>query len=457
MTQLKTRLLFFLAILTCLILMAGCGNYEERLTINKDGTVTFSETIEPQQLVYDLGRKELNKWRQDRFDNGFGIKDTEKGFISSKTLPNIQDLANLGFFERTEVAGNKGVLYRKGFLYDSYVLDGYMVSRAENLLYFNSNRPEDMILRNNFENNAKINFTINLPYKADSSNATSVTDEGKTLSWDLKKVLLGGSLQMTTQFRLYHENTLIMLGVIGCILLITGIVGTIFWFRNRRTASKSFYLSIAIISFSVLVGLGGYVGYALTTPPVLTDADWVKPTKKENMNFPSPVSDADLQKANEIIASKNLPYKISAVSSFDNEGFLGFLGDKGMALIVYDKKSDTVAMVEYKKEILKPRSQKYSSTLTSTLTRYNDTKDSPDKDAGYWSGANHYIPFYAHYSISPDRQVIVEKDKTSTGRGASPSHYHSPLRDPINKELVNIALTHGLSLAKDMKARKISI
>lgn len=51
-------------------------------------------------------------------------------------------------------------------------------------------------------------------------------------------------------------------------------------------------------------------------------------------------------KANEILRSKGFMGNISAVSKIDDNGFVGYINDEGVAFVVYDKRDDVVSTVD---------------------------------------------------------------------------------------------------------------
>ena len=76
-------------------------------------------------------------------------------------------------------------------------------------------------------------FSVTLPTKAISSNASSVSEDGKTLTWDLKH---GELNEVKFEFRL--SNTNMIIGVVACIVDIILLISIIIAFVYLRGLKK---------------------------------------------------------------------------------------------------------------------------------------------------------------------------------------------------------------------------
>lgn len=80
--------------------------------------------------------------------------------------------------------------------------------------------------------NLDMKFTVKLPYKAISNNATTVSDDGKELNWDLTKASEIEYLEF--QFSLYNTTNIIIFVVLGVVV----IGGVIFLVINKKNKGK---------------------------------------------------------------------------------------------------------------------------------------------------------------------------------------------------------------------------
>lgn len=177
---------------------------------------------------------------------------------------------------------------------------------------------------------------------------------------------------------------------------------------------------------------------------------------KQDSASQQPVKD-DLAQADEIVKSKGLPYTVGAVSKMDDNGFLGLLTGKGLALVVYDKKDDVVAMLDFKKELLDLKNNKTGNRYNPIIFNVQIKGDNASKDSklGYWNGDTHNFSVFSLYDIDSNGNVVP--GMLTSAWGQNPSHYQTYLQEKQNVNIINIALTHADSLAKDINARGVSI
>ena len=175
----------------------------------------------------------------------------------------------------------------------------------------------------------------------------------------------------------------------------------------------------------------------------------------------SPVKKDVLAQANEVLQNKNAIYKLSAVSKFDEDGFFGLDISKGITFVIYDKKDDMIARVDYDKALLRPRDNKYETTdkeympLIFKMHIENDNKNGEDKILGVWNGKVHEVPIYALFEVDANNNIVP--GMLYSAQGKNPSHYHGVLKEQKNVNLANIVLTHADSLNEDIIKRGISL
>lgn len=224
---------------------------------------------------------------------------------------------------------------------------------------------------------------------------------------------------------------------------------------------------IGILIAIIIVGAGAGFYYYHNTQKELADiksstqnANIVKQNtetvaaKKEPVQEKEVVED-DLTKANEILRSKGFMGNISAVSKIDDNGFVGYINDEGVAFVVYDKRDDVVATVDFNKNVLDLRNNKTGNIYNSLIltVRIKDDKAMKDSNMGYWEDGKHNFSVFTLYDVNENNEIVP--GKLTSGEGKKPSHYQGYLQEQQNVNIINMVLTYSDSLREDMQARHI--
>lgn len=240
--------------------------------------------------------------------------------------------------------------------------------------------------------------------------------------------------------------------------------------QNNSTQNNTLKIIIGVLIALIVIGAGaGFYYYKHTQDNVAQtessssassaaqeSSQAASSDAKQDSASQQPVKD-NLAQANEIVKSKGLPYTVGAVSKMDDNGFLGLLTGKGLALVVYDKKDDVVAMLDFKKELLDLKNNKTGNTYNRIIFNVQIKGDNASKDSklGYWNGDTHNFSVFSLYDIDSNGNVVP--GMLTSAWGKNPSHYQTYLQEQQNVNIINIALTHADSLAKDINARGVSI
>jgi len=214
-----------LALAFVMLLFAGCVRYDVDMTINSDKSMDLKVTTAMADSVKGyMGEEASNgeKEKQELKDKGLDVEDYQQdgytGYTVKKHYNNIDEVsstedvtANIGaegdaekLFKATK--GFFGTTYKATFKSedaDSY--SSQMQSYKDNESY------------KEYMKGMEIKFIVNLPSKAKSNNATTVSNDGKTLEWDL----------MTTpnvEFEFEMTNTTNLIIVIGGACAVAAII-----------------------------------------------------------------------------------------------------------------------------------------------------------------------------------------------------------------------------------------
>lgn len=182
-----------------------------------DGTETFTEEEQWSYLEKSLKEEEGEDnpekygFTTSRYD-----QDGFKGLKYTKKINNIDDIsgdkADFNFEDFAEVS-DKTVFTKKGNVYqlDVKYTDSEATSELEN-----------------YNVGMEINYTMTLPEKPIKHNATKVSEDGKTLTWNL---LSSDTQNIQVDFMLRQQPNFVLIGgiVLALLLLI------VFFFTRRNT------------------------------------------------------------------------------------------------------------------------------------------------------------------------------------------------------------------------------
>ena len=231
--------------------------------------------------------------------------------------------------------------------------------------------------------------------------------------------------------------------------------------NNNNSNNNKMKLIIAIAIVVVII-VGSGIGYFLyqkheKDTQVNTNTNTLVETAKatDDTYQQQKQDEKNLKKANDILKNKNTNYKVSAVSTIDDNGFFGLMTGKGLRFIIYDKKDDMIATIPFDKELLNPK--KYANTdraLYFDMSVEYDNVNSKDKKAGYWSGSTHTIPIEIY---SEEKDGVLSPLEIMTYYGNNKGKYDEYLYEMQNVNLANLVILHGDSLRVDITNRNIDL
>lgn len=235
----------YFKLLTILILMlfvTGCVKFNYSISINKDKSMDL-EIILASDKKFIEDKNDLNFSNID-FDklseNGYLVfaynEDIYEGSRIVKSFKNIDDISNTN--DNGLVINLKNVLngidntlfyVKKGFFKNTYIGRFKITGSDEysDILNSNSNSIDDDGMNELEDTMSELlksldfKFVINVPYKTLSNNATSISENQKTLTWDLLQVK---DENINFEFYLYNLNNIIICIAILLIIIIILIV-----------------------------------------------------------------------------------------------------------------------------------------------------------------------------------------------------------------------------------------
>ena len=241
----------FVLITFILLFTSGCIKMNNEMTINSDKTVVLSVDILLAEDLKDVLGMDFESNYDDLSKKGFKVDDINKdGYIGKRitvNYANIDDISDSKQFDVTinsfyEDDFNKKNIFKveTGFLQNTYTAKlSYDTSSTdmdnedyEGMVDSSELTPEQEALMKEMEST----FTVNLPSKSISNNATAVSNEGKKLMWDFIKEP-NKNIEFT--FKMWNtKNLYITLGCGGVFVLFL-LVLTIVLIKRHRNSVKS--------------------------------------------------------------------------------------------------------------------------------------------------------------------------------------------------------------------------
>ena len=212
----------YLIVALFLILLTGCSSYDMSMSINRNKSMDLSINIvstsseEINKYIDTLKEKyESNDFKVEEFtrDNNYGIRITK----------HYDNIDNNSFAERTD---KFDLLYLYNNDYDKSIetkifnVDkGFASNRyAANFFVDLTNKDTDL-------SNTKVTFTVNLPKGSVSNNASSVSEDGNTLTWNITN---NGRTDIEFVFELGSYDTIyFIVAIFIAIFLVFSIISAI--------------------------------------------------------------------------------------------------------------------------------------------------------------------------------------------------------------------------------------
>jgi hypothetical protein len=213
-------------LLTC-ALLTGCYQQKTNMEIKNNDSVslTIEAIAKKGNQVESTVRKILKTAKVDIENEGFKIKliDTkdEMGLKAAKSFKDVKKLKVGDIFK------NKGIMNSKDFNEkfikevkgNTYIID-FTLDKSDGEKSSNP-KINDMV------KNIKVQFTLTLPSAPIVNNANNISNDGKTLTWDIP-------LDEVTPIKVeYKKQTFQVPIAMGGIVLIGGL-GVLFFIRKRK-------------------------------------------------------------------------------------------------------------------------------------------------------------------------------------------------------------------------------
>ncbi len=236
------KLKYFLALSLVVLLASGCemvAHYETTISSNKNVTQRIIIAVDNEMIEGMLSMENMDedntsyteeeKWNMvDSMFEEEGNFDYE-GFIKER----YETAEGLKGYQYTRELGNIDALtgdvinftLNDGTSDESYVM---FQKRGNNYFTeFDAGEPFDTSDTEGYDIDYDVKYIVNLPTKAISNNATEVSENGKTLTWDLTQDI------GTISYEFAFSNNTVMYIIIG-ILVVCAIVAFVLLNKKKK-------------------------------------------------------------------------------------------------------------------------------------------------------------------------------------------------------------------------------
>lgn len=257
---------YIFLVLFCLVFLSGCVKSHTTIGINKDKSMSYENEI---LFSNELGDDMTTMVNSEEYKKaGYKVtavkEEKYNGVKISNKYNNIDDYSNnkgeeVIISNFLEDNFDKSVLFKKksGFLKDTYTAkfkysidtNGYgdleedtttsVTEDETEMVEINDGEDIDVSDDGNYDEylnlmgEMEFTFKVNLPYKANNSNATETNDDGKSLTW---KLAMDVDSDISFEFSIYNMTHIIMLG--GGALAIIIIIIVLLIVLKKKKASK---------------------------------------------------------------------------------------------------------------------------------------------------------------------------------------------------------------------------
>lgn len=221
-----------------LLTLTGCANVNYDIKLNKDGSGDIAYVIgydksflasigvETSSLENDNSFEEMEEQAKQ---NGYTIEkyedDNTYGFKATKHANNIQEDFDVNNEVDTDSEESGRIMYEKTLLKTKF-------SQSSKIdLTDVISDDEDAAMLKAVMGQMKISYKITLPFRVGSNNATTVSEDGKTIEWVLK---VGEANEV--KFEASQDYGMYALAVLALILVIVAAVAVILSKKAKKTS-----------------------------------------------------------------------------------------------------------------------------------------------------------------------------------------------------------------------------
>ena len=208
-----------------LAVTSGCFSGDVNLVVNDDGSADLKTTLVSVPMLAEIVEQSKAAAVEKNPDAQVTpvTKDNNmSGYEISEHYATLDKLSDVDFFAAHE-GKNAGITAAKSFFYDDWNFD----------LIFSGT--ESGGGAGAFASNITFTYEMTLPVTPTSSNADRISDDGKTLTWNLGKTLTTGeATKIEVAFRMWNSSAVI--GAAALVFLL--VAGTAYAVLRRKKSPE---------------------------------------------------------------------------------------------------------------------------------------------------------------------------------------------------------------------------
>lgn len=243
MKELTEKVLLMVTMFAILIALTGCANVNMEVSIQADGSADISYVMGyDKSFLESMGVSIEDLATDDSFEEamqgaeeaGYLVEayedDATYGFKASKHVANVAEFSmDDAAGTDAEIATNDGIRYEKSFLKTSISQESSMDLSA----MMDTGNTSDAQMANMIIGQMNVTYKVKLPFAVGENNATTVSEDGRTLEWTLK----AGSNNEIKFVAVQDYTTYVLIGAITLIVVIALIV--IFAAEKNKKGKKT--------------------------------------------------------------------------------------------------------------------------------------------------------------------------------------------------------------------------
>lgn len=241
MKEVTKKVLLVAMMIVSLIILTGCVNVDMEVSVNADGSGEISYILGyNKEFLSSMGTSidsltqdnNLEESMESAKKDGYTVEPYEDsqtyGFKASKHVDNVLSVAT-----QTEIAGEGQVPTDGGVTYEKKLLKTLIAQDSKmDLSSVNAGNSMGAAMTNAMLSQMHMTYRVKLPFRVGESNATTVSEDGRTLEWTLKP----GEVN-EIRFTAVQDFSLYV--VAACVVIIVVIALVVLIVAEKRKKSKN--------------------------------------------------------------------------------------------------------------------------------------------------------------------------------------------------------------------------
>lgn len=214
--------------LLLVLLLSACAKGEAHVTVHTDGTadINFNLQVQNRNIKF-IGQDDLVQAIENAFeDNGFVTENHKSESTSEISASKEVNISEAGSKQELPESISYSAVTEEGFLFSKYniTVDADLMSAIPDNTWTEHLQAIPNLVRNLLLKDVELDFKLTLPIKPESSNADTVSADGKTMTWQVDPLSanhleLSVSIPNTQNIIITAAACLVLIGVILFIII----------------------------------------------------------------------------------------------------------------------------------------------------------------------------------------------------------------------------------------------